>query len=1317
MPDNDQSNSVVTRFEHEWRNGSRPWILESLADVDDDDRDAVLRQLLLIDLRYRSSAGEPVRANDYLQLGPSAVRLVQQQLNEVSRSVYSKEDLEITAPDSRTDDRADITVGLVEVKTDTNLVAENSRYIGPYELIEPIGEGGMGTVWLAQQHEPVRRKVALKVIRGEIDSQAAITRFEAERQAIALMDHQNIAKILDAGTTQSGTPYFAMELVDGVPLNRFCNDNQLGIRERLELMIPVCRAIHHAHQKGIIHRDLKHSNVLVTKYDGQPVPKVIDFGLAKAFETQNKLTEETIFTEYGRVVGTLQYMSPEQAELNSLDIDTRSDIYSLGVMIYKLLTGTTPLNAEGQNAKTLVEILELIREQEPQKPSDRLATLDEKQLTRIANWHNVKPDRLLHQAKSDVDWIVMKAIEKDRDRRYESANGLALDLDRFLHDEEVRACPPSAIYRVEKFYQRNKKLVASLSAIAVVLVLGIIGTCYGWFWAIKEQNTAKQEADKAVEARNEAQQAQALAEARLQAIGIKSAYSDWQLGNVESAWHGFSDLDPTDQSWESRYLQTELSTSRNVMYGHALAITSLDRSADGRFIATTSNDNTVKVWDASTKKIIWTYVTTDLPYQVCFSPDSTRVGLADRSNRVRLLNSETGECDRVFGPYAEDITSLEFLDSQSLVTGTSSLDLSGFKDNLQQLAEVEPLIRIFDLKTGALTQQFFGHSKTITSIACSSDGERIVTAGDDSTIRIWAKGEDGFAIAHVLNAHYPGVNQVKISPTGKQFASCGDDATIRLWSLETGESIRTFVGHRDNVNGLCFSSDGSQIVTASSDQTARIWSVEGEELRSYQGHFEEINNVCFSADDQEFFTASEDTTIRYHRSAAKSSTLPMHLHSDVVWQTVFTPDGKRLISVGEDGAISISDPHSGKPVVEQIKLETAVLCVAHSTVDDFFVTGGADSNIRVWNSRTGELQQAFKAHDGYIWDITFSADGKTMATASSDNTFKIWSTEDWTQQQHIKAHDGELGSVRFSKDQKVLVTSGDDKRVRLWNTETYEPIGELLGHRTGVWRAIFSPTDPNLIASSSYDGEIILWDLKKQCPRREPINAHKNQIAGLAFTSDGSRILSASDDQSIKIWDIKTGIELFVLRDTDDSAIVAASFSADGTKLATGNQDGWVTIRTANKLENAYQPFLPMDSIQISQDVNSALLLECQTDQDFLTQLELVEQCSQHFPSYLTHTGKGIALYRLGRIDESLVCLKEAQRLEPLMYGAPDLPPYIEGFLTLAYLKLGLTEESKTAHAIFVEKRGAKIWNDSEPVPDLAKEIDQAFASATASPE
>jgi len=357
--------------------------------------------------------------------------------------------------------------------------------IGPYKLLQQIGEGGMGTVFMAEQTEPVQRKVALKLIKSGMDSQQVIARFEAERQALALMDHPNIARVLDAGATASGRPYFVMELVKGVPITKYCDEHHLTPRQRLELFVPVCQAVQHAHQKGIIHRDLKPSNVMVCLYDGKPVPKVIDFGVAKA--TGAKLTEKTLFTEFGQVVGTLEYMSPEQAELTQLDIDTRSDIYSLGVLLYELLTGTTPLERKRFKEVAFLEVLRLIREEESPRPSTRLSTAEG--LPSIAANRGLEPKKLSGLVHGELDWIVMKTLEKDRNRRYETANGLALDVQRYLSDESVAACPPSAWYRFRKFTRRHKAGLRIAAAAALVLLLAAAGVS----WALWDQAARRTE--------------------------------------------------------------------------------------------------------------------------------------------------------------------------------------------------------------------------------------------------------------------------------------------------------------------------------------------------------------------------------------------------------------------------------------------------------------------------------------------------------------------------------------------------------------------------------------------------------------------------------------------------------------------------------------------------------------------------------------------------------------------------------------------------------------------------------------------------------
>ena len=385
----------------------------------------------------------------------------------------------VMRPDEPTSLAQSATEGFMTTVDSTAPSERAATMIGPYKLLQQIGEGGMGTVYMAEQTQPVRRTVAIKLIKDGMDGRQVLARFGAERQALALMDHPNIAKVLDAGATEQGRPYFVMELVKGVPITRFCDERRLTLRERLELAIPVCQAVQHAHQKGIIHRDLKPSNVLIALYDGKPVPKVIDFGVAKA--TGPRLTDQTLYTEFGAVVGTLEYMSPEQAELNQLDIDTRSDIYSLGVLLYELLTGSTPLERKRLKTAVFFEVLRMIREEDSPRPSVRLSTTEE--LPNIAACRHVEPRKLSGLVRGELDWIVMKALDKDRNRRYETANGLAADLRHYLDDEAVDACPPRAGYRLRKLVRRHRGPVLAAALVLLALLAGVIGTTWGLYRA------------------------------------------------------------------------------------------------------------------------------------------------------------------------------------------------------------------------------------------------------------------------------------------------------------------------------------------------------------------------------------------------------------------------------------------------------------------------------------------------------------------------------------------------------------------------------------------------------------------------------------------------------------------------------------------------------------------------------------------------------------------------------------------------------------------------------------------------------------------
>jgi tRNA A-37 threonylcarbamoyl transferase component Bud32 len=652
---------------------------------------------------------------------------------------------------------------------------------GRYKLLERIGEGGMGEVWVAKQTEPVNRRVALKLIKPGMDSKVVLARFEQERQALALMDHPSIARVFDGGLTADGRPFFVMELVNGLPLTKFCDDAKLTPRERLELFVPVCQAVQHAHQKGIVHRDLKPSNVLVTLYDGKPVPKVVDFGLAKALG--GKLTDASLSTQFGSVVGTLEYMAPEQAGFSALDIDTRADIYALGVILYEVLTGLPPFDSQRLRKAAVDEAIRIIREEEPPRPSMRLST--DESLPSLAALRQTEPKRLMALMRGELDWVVMKCLEKDRNRRYETANGLARDVQRYLHDDPVEARPPAAGYRVRKFLRRNKGPVMAAAAMAGLLILGSVISTWQAVRATRAESVseerreaaqeaevqAKEERDTAEKERRRAETNEAKAQHSLYIANMNRVRYELEHNEVERA-RELLDLyrHPTapendQRGWEwfywDRMCQGELST----VTAHSDAVRKVAFSPDGSLIVS-CGDSTIKLWDTITGKPSRTSLSHACVHTVAFSPDGRT--LVSCGNEVKMWDVASGK-----------------------------------------------ELRTLPLEGGA----------GFMRMAYSPDGKILAVGESGSAIKLWDMKEEKWL------GSLPGASVIEVmcfSPDGKVLAIGRDDG-VHLWDIARLTRLRIVQGHKfktgdatfdnEGITALAFSPDSRTLATSSKDGT------------------------------------------------------------------------------------------------------------------------------------------------------------------------------------------------------------------------------------------------------------------------------------------------------------------------------------------------------------------------------------------------------------------------------------------------------------------------------------------------------------------
>jgi eukaryotic-like serine/threonine-protein kinase len=1025
---------------------------------------------------------------------------------------------------------------------------------GKYKLLETLGQGGMGAVFMAQQTQPVKRLVALKLIKLGMDTKQVLARFEAERQALALMDHPNIAKVLDAGTTDSGRPFFVMELVKGVPITRFCDERQLSPRQRLELFIPVCQAIQHAHQKGIIHRDIKPTNVLVALYDDRPVPKVIDFGVAKA--TGQQLTDASLMTGFGGIVGTPEYMSPEQAQLNQLDIDTRSDVYALGVLLYELLTGTTPIDRKRLGQGALFEILRIVREEDPPRPSARLSTSDA--LASIAATRKTEPARLAKLMRGELDWIVMKCLEKDRARRYETANGLAHDLERYLADEPVEACPPSSTYRLRKLAGKYKKALATAAAFVVLLAAGAAISTLLAVWATSAEHEAnrlriasdeaKQEAlnaeRKALDAKAEADKQRDEARVTAYASGMQLAQRAWEENNVVRARELLEEV-PKEaagrrlRGFEWYYLSRLCHSEKLTLKGHSGAVMSVSLSPDGQRLASGSLDGTVKIWDSATGKELLTFKeTVGGVWSVAFSPDGRRVASAGWDNMMRIWDSATRQELFALEGHAFAVTSVAF--------SPNGLHLaSGSGDDA---------VKIWDIATGKEIFSLKGHAGQINGVAFSPDGRRVASGSADKTVKIWdiATRKELFSLSHAGM-----VLCVAFSPNGHYLASGSGDDMVKIWDSVTGKELLAHNGHASQSNSAGFGPAGRHLASGSWGEVMRTWGPTfDKELLALKGHAPRIDGVAFSPTGLRLASGNGDSSVTIWDTAT-GQLFDLKGHADAVTSVAFSPDGQRLASASDDTTVKIWDCATSGELFDLKGHAKAVTSVAFSPDGRRLASASYDNTLKLWDSGTGQELFALKGGVGPVASVAYSPDGHRVASGSWDNTVKIWDGATGKELLSLNGHARAVNSVAFSPDGKRLASGSEDETVKLWESSTGKELFSANGHARGVTGVAFSP-DGQRVASGSRDNTVKIWD-STSGKELSSLRGHADQVLSVAFSPDGERLASGGNDRSVKIWESSTGKELFDLKG-HAASVASVVFSPDGHRLASASHDNTVRI-------------------------------------------------------------------------------------------------------------------------------------------------------------
>jgi eukaryotic-like serine/threonine-protein kinase len=1039
--------------------------------------------------------------------------------------------------------------------------------IGPYRILTVLGQGGMGVVYLAEQEHPIHRKVALKVVKVGMDTREVVARFDTERQALALMSHPNIARVLDAGTSDEGRPYFVMEYVPGIPITDYCDRNRLSTRERLALFITVCQAVQHAHQKGIIHRDLKPSNVLVAIEDGRPVPKVIDFGIAKA--THQRLTEQAVFTRHGVLIGTPEYMSPEQADPGRLDVDTTTDVYSLGVILYELLVGVLPFDGDTLRKAAYAELVRIIQDEEPARPSLRVTGLGV-HASDLAKRRDTDVPSLRKQLRGDLDWIVLRALEKDRTRRYASASEFAADIERHLADEAVMASPPSALYRLKKTYRRHRVVVAAALVVVLALSSGLV-VSIGMYL-------------RAEESRRQTERQRAVADEQSYLANLFAADMSFRSGQTTNAKKRLAASPTALRGWEWKYLYAKADASQAILGGAGGAVNSVTFSPDGSRILWQTEHGVLHAADAQTNMPLdaflyppsdgsgpeaviattadaATYVSAAwaLPLRNCAfglhngQKSVLTAGLVDPSDQQRTLTVKNSAS----GVVVTRLVLPSIGESPPLDTGRAS----GVVFNEHTVASFDGRWRVLFTMSG--------QKGSLVSAAFSADSRLLATWTWDNVLRVW-DARTGASLA-ALTGNRDGISQAAFSPDALRIVSASHNGLIHIWQTKTGATPAILSGHEGAVLSVAWSPDGRHIVSAGSDKTVRVWTANGRPGATLRGHDDAVNAVVYSPDGRTIISASADRTLRVWDVASGQGVAVLNGHTDAVRSVGISADGRRIVSGSTDGTVRVWQTPQVRPFTLPQSWWASHVAASADLNRIATVAGGT---VQVWSQGSADaiasvVGPEFGSYDSSSGALSMSADGRRVVWNTGDGAIRAWNVGE-PNAAVLGRHGRSVTALAMSPDGTRVASAAveDTERhtVRIWDVESARPL-HVLTQPGRIDALVFSPDGKRL--AGGVDTSLIVWDAESGSALFKA-DGHQSRIALLAFSPNGQRLASASlsdEGWSVRLWDTASGRFVGGLSGQDQRYLSVITFDSTGSRLVSGHRDGTVQVWDATSNE------------------------------------------------------------------------------------------------------------------------------------------------------